>query len=87
MIDNRLGFNLQSGKVTFQQKRMDLRIPGLRGPHWPQSTFQSECKEGIRVLVFLASALYGTLAFFMEAKRMTIKYSVGLYNIKYSKFL
>ena len=28
----------------------------------------SKCKEGIRVLVFLASVLYGTLVFFMEVK-------------------
>ena len=28
----------------------------------------SQCKEGVRVLVFLATILYGTLAFFMEVK-------------------
>ena len=31
----------------------------------------SQCKEGVRVLVFLASILYGTLAFFMEVKERT----------------
>ena len=31
----------------------------------------SQCKEGVRVLVFLATILYGTLAFFMEVKERT----------------
>ena len=32
------------------------------------TNYISKCKEGIRMLVFLASILYGTLAFLMEDK-------------------
>ena len=66
-MDNRLGFNLWSGKVALQQK---TNRPSNLQSQWTtlDTIYLSKSKESVRVLVFLASILYGTRAFFMEVK-------------------
>ena len=64
MMDNRLGFILRNGGSHFTRNERTIKF-AISVDH---TGHISKCKEDVRVLVFLASVLYGTLAFLMEVK-------------------